>query len=59
MPLVKNLWNTDMRLKLCLAVVRPMNFTPSKWAEICGKLGPAYSQYHCKYGYRLYFSDFD
>ncbi len=38
-----------MRLKLCLAVLKPMNFTPKKWVQICQSLGPAYSERHCKY----------
>ena len=49
MPVVKNLWDNDMRLKLCLAVLKPMNFTPNKWVQICQSLGPAYSERHCKY----------
>ncbi len=50
MPLVKTLWDNDMRLKLFVTAVRQMNFTPSKWDNICQQLGPAYSKHHCKYG---------
>jgi hypothetical protein len=49
MPRVKKLWDNDMRLKLCIAVVKHMNFTPLQWDDNCLQLGPAYSAYHCKY----------
>ncbi|KAF7508062.1 hypothetical protein GJ744_009644 [Endocarpon pusillum] len=48
MASVQNLWDNDMRLKLCLAILKPMNFTPEKWRHICQSLGPAYSERHCK-----------
>ena len=50
MPLVRSLWDNDTRLKLCVAIVKQMNFAPLQWGEICRQLGPAYSELHCKYG---------
>jgi hypothetical protein len=49
MPLVKNLWDPGMRLKLCIAVVKPMNFIPLQWGEICKQLVLSYSKHHCRY----------
>lgn len=49
MPRVKTLWDNDMRLKLCLAVVKQMNFIPIQWDGICQQLGAAYPEGHCKY----------
>jgi hypothetical protein len=49
MPRVQMLWDTKMELNLALAVIRKMNFIPIKWHEIATEVGPAYSEYHCKY----------
>jgi hypothetical protein len=58
MPVVKASWNDEMRLKLCVVVGTQMNFVPMEWKQICEQLGPAYSEYHCKYDPRNIAYDF-